>query len=57
MPVIVRGADTSRLDLAPESAGLLAISRGLALNFENDHDMLRHGMVVYDALYAACRSG
>ena len=54
--VIVRAADTSRLDLAPESAGLLAISRGLALNFEDDHEMLRHGMVVYDALYAWCAS-
>ena len=54
--VIVRGADTSRLDLAPESAGLLVVSRGLALNFENDHEMLRHGMVIYDALYAWCKT-
>jgi hypothetical protein len=54
LALIVRGADTSRLDLAPESAGLLAISRGLFLNFDNDHEMLRHGMVIYDALYAWC---
>lgn len=49
---IVRGADTARLDLAPQSAGLLAISLGLSQLFEDDHEMLRHGMVVYDALYA-----
>ena len=41
-------------ELAPEAAGLLAISRGLSLNFADDHEMLRHGMVIYDALYAWC---
>ncbi|MDD5330578.1 MAG: chromate resistance protein [Sulfuricella sp.] len=51
---IVRAADTGRPDLAPEAAGLLAISKGLSLNFEDDHEMLKHGMVVYDALYAWC---
>jgi len=49
---IVRGADTSRLDLAPQSAGLYAISLGLSDLFQDDHEMLRHGLVVYDALYA-----
>ena len=53
---IVRGADTSRLDLTPQSAGLYAISLGLSHNFTDDHEMLRHGLVVYDALYAWCRS-
>ena len=51
---IVRAADCDRLDLAAEAAGLLAISRGLSLNFTDDHEMLRHGMVLYDALYAWC---
>jgi hypothetical protein len=55
LAVIVRGADTGRPDLAPECAGLLAISKGLSLNFSDDHKMLEHGMVVYDALYAWCR--
>ncbi len=55
LATIVRGADTSRLDLAPQSPGLLAISQGLSLNFHDDHEMLEHGMVVYDALYAWCR--
>ena len=53
---IVRGADTSRLDLAPECAGLLALSLGLSKNFTDDHAMLAQGMVMYDALYAWCRS-
>jgi hypothetical protein len=56
LAVIVRGADTQRLDLTPQSAGLFAISLGLGVVFADDHDMLRHGMVMYDALYAWCRS-
>ncbi len=52
---IVRAADTNRLDLAPEAAGLLAISSGLGKNFADDHALLAQGMVLYDALYAACR--
>ena len=55
LAVIVRGADTDRLDLAPQCAGLLAISLGLSRNFSNDHEMLEHGLVMYDALYAWCR--
>lgn len=55
LAVIVRGADTARLDLAPQAAGLLAISLGLSHNFRDDHEQLRHGFVVYDALYAWSR--
>ena len=54
LAVIVRGADTSRLDLTPQSAGLYAISLGLSATLTNDHEMLRHGLVMYDALYAWC---
>jgi len=50
--VIVRGADTGRLDLAPQCAGLLALSLGLSINYADDHMMLSQGMVMYDALYA-----
>jgi hypothetical protein len=57
LATIVRGADTSRLDLAPQAAGLYAISLGLSLNHRDDHEMLKHGMVMYDALYAWCRDG
>lgn len=52
LAVIVRGADTGRLDLSPQAPGLLALSLGLSALFEDDHEMLRHGMVIYDALYA-----
>jgi len=55
LAAIVRGADTSQLDLTPQSAGLYALSLGLSQNFADDHEMLRHGMVMYDALYAWCR--
>lgn len=55
LAAIVRGADTDRLDLAPQSAGLYALSLGLSQNFTNDHEMLKHGMVMYDALYAWCK--
>jgi hypothetical protein len=55
LAVIVRGADTARLDLAPQAAGLLAISLGLSHNFTDDHEQLRHGFVLYDALYAWAR--
>jgi rhodanese-related sulfurtransferase len=57
LAVIVRGADTARLELAPQSAGLAAISLGLSRNFDDDHAMLGHGMVMYDALYAWCKGG
>lgn len=52
---IVRGADTSRLDLSPQSAGLYAISLGLSHAFADDQEMLSHGLVLYDALYAWCK--
>jgi hypothetical protein len=52
LAAIVRGADTARLDLAPQCAGLLAISLGLSQLYSDDHEQLQHGFVVYDALYA-----
>ncbi len=54
---IVRGADTGNLALAPQAPGLLAVSLGLSRLYRDDHEMLSHGMVVYDALYAWCREG
>lgn len=54
LALIVRAADCGAPQLAKEAAGLLAISKGLSLNFADDREMLRHGMVVYDALYAWC---
>ena len=55
LATIVRGADTGHPELSAQSAGLLAISLGLSENFPDDHEMLKHGFVVYDALYAWCR--
>lgn len=55
LAVIVRGADTARPELAPQAAGLLAISLGLSYTFRDDREMSRHGLVMYDALYAWCR--
>ena len=53
---IVRGADTADVALAPEAAGLLAVSLGIsARSGDDDHAALRDGFAVYDALYAwAC---
>jgi hypothetical protein len=56
LALIVRGADTDRLGLAPQAPGLLAITLGLSANCPNDHAMLEHSMVIYDALYTWCRS-
>lgn len=56
LATIVRGADTARLGLAPQSSGLYALSLGLSTLFQDDQEMLRHGMVMYDALYAWCKS-
>ena len=49
---IIRGADTDRFDLAPQAAGLWAISAGLSYNYRNDNEMLELGMKIYDALYS-----
>jgi rhodanese-related sulfurtransferase len=54
---IIRGADTARLDLAPQAAGLLAISLGLSRLFDDDFEQLDAGMLIYDALYAWARDG
>lgn len=51
LAVIVRGADTDRHDIAPQSSGLWAISAGLSQNIKNDDQLLKTGMMIYDALY------
>jgi rhodanese-related sulfurtransferase len=55
LAAIVRGADTSALQLAAQAPGLLAASLGLSAMFADDHAMLKWGMLVYDSLYAWCR--
>jgi rhodanese-related sulfurtransferase len=55
LATLVRGADTAKLDLAPEAAGLLAVSLGLSRMYSDDLRQLDAAMVVYDALYRWCR--
>ncbi|MBX9699062.1 MAG: sulfurtransferase/chromate resistance protein [Acetobacteraceae bacterium] len=55
LAVIVRGADTARLDLAPQAAGLLAASLGLSRMHRDDLVQLEAGMGLYDAFYRWCR--
>ena len=55
LATIVRGADTGRLDLAPEAAGLLAASLGLSRMYADDLEQLEAGMPLYDAFYRWCR--
>jgi rhodanese-related sulfurtransferase len=55
LALIVRGADTADLGLAPQAAGLVATSLGLSRLFSDDLTMLKWGMLVYDSLYAWCR--
>ncbi len=55
LAAIVRGADTAKLDLAPEAAGLLAASLGLSRMYADDLAQLEAGMLLYDAFYRWCR--
>ncbi|NJM25639.1 MAG: chromate resistance protein [Bacteroidia bacterium] len=55
MAVIVRAADTDAFQLAPQAAGLWAISAGLSYNFKDDYEQLAIGMKLYDALYSWAR--
>jgi rhodanese-related sulfurtransferase len=55
LAIIVRGADTGRSDLAPQCAGLLAMSLGLSATVLDDLAMLERGLLLYDALYGWCR--
>lgn len=55
LAAVVRGADTARPDIAPQAAGLLAISLGLSRLYADDLQQLEAGMLVYDALYRWCR--
>ena len=52
MALVIRGADTDNHSISSQSAGLWAISAGLAFNFRDDYELLERGMLVYDALYS-----
>jgi rhodanese-related sulfurtransferase len=55
LATIVRGADTDRLDLAPQCAGLLAASLGLSRIYRDDHEQIEAGLLLYDAFYRWAR--
>jgi rhodanese-related sulfurtransferase len=55
LATIVRAADTARLDLAPQAAGLLAASLGLSRMYTDDLAQLEAGLSLYDAFYRWCR--
>ncbi|MDI4233485.1 MULTISPECIES: sulfurtransferase/chromate resistance protein [unclassified Bradyrhizobium] len=55
LAVMVRGADTARLDLSPEAPGLLAVSLGLSRMYDDDLEQLNAGLLLYDAFYRWCR--
>jgi hypothetical protein len=55
LALIVRGADTARLDLSPEAPGLLAASLGLSRLYADDLEQLEAGFALYDAFYRWCR--
>ena len=57
LATVVRAADTNAHDLAPEAAGLLAISVGLSRQYRDDLQQLQAGMAIYDALYRWARDG
>ncbi|WP_282021275.1 chromate resistance protein ChrB domain-containing protein [Ruegeria faecimaris] len=57
LATVVRAADTNRHDLAPEAAGLLAVSVGLSRQYKDDHQAIEAGMHLYDALYLWARDG
>jgi rhodanese-related sulfurtransferase len=55
LAAIVRGADTGRMDIAPQAAGLLAASLGLSRMYSDDLAQLEAGLSLYDAFYRWCR--
>lgn len=57
LATVIRGADTDTHDLAPQAAGLLAVSVGLSRMYRDDLAMLNAGMLIYDALYRWARDG
>lgn len=53
--IIVRAADTDKFELAPQAAGLWAISAGLSNTIKDDHEVLKYGFIIYDSLYNWCK--
>lgn len=56
MAEIVRAADTDTLEKSPQAPGLLAITLGLSANISDDQELLKIGIVIYEALYTWCKA-
>jgi len=52
---IVRAADTDKMELAPEAAGLEAVMTGLGIVSKDDHETIAKASPVYDAFYTNCK--
>jgi hypothetical protein len=52
---IVRAADNSKMEMAPESAGLEAIMTGFGISSKDDYETIAKASPVYNALYNNCR--
>ena len=57
LATVIRAADTNTHHLAPQAAGLLALSVGLSRQYRSDEAQLDAGMALYDALYRWARDG
>jgi rhodanese-related sulfurtransferase len=57
LATVIRAADTDTHALAPQAAGLLAISVGLSRLYRDDLAQMEAGMLIYDALYRWARDG
>jgi len=52
---IVRAADTDKMELAPEAAGLEAIMTGFGIVSKSDYETIAKASPVYDAFYTNCK--
>ena len=53
---IVRGADTEKRQLTPQSAGLAAIAAGFSVISKDDYENMEKQFSVYDALYVFAKA-
>ena len=52
---IVRAADTDKMEMVPEAAGLEAVMTGLGFTSKDDHEAVARASLVYEAFYTDCK--
>ena len=52
---IVRAADTDKMEMAPEAAGLEAVMTGFGIVSKDDYETIAKASPVYDAFYTNCK--